>query len=1009
MTAADDCGLNLVYDPPSSLAGAAAALGGGGQGNKPAKRAKNKYDRRREKGRRAKELAEQKKRTKSSSNGGRGVIETGGGRGREVADGQSSASIEIEAETKSDPPGSRQTPDENEASDVGNRIQSEEPAERKPQTEVSDVISPKADKGDKGDDQSGRNDDVPSNDGPPEERQTTVPPTPSTAQPAAPPAKSDAPSSRRHHGQTAENDEAARAAYLSEFHARPRDLDRGERASRTIKSSVRSDHIFAAPADGGNDENRVEDGDRNDDGGGEAASSCPFAGLGLHSSLVSTLTSESGKFRLDQPTIVQSESISALLSGKTSRKNKRGKKGGSSNLLIQSETGSGKTLAYLLPIVQSLAVDSSSGRLKKVDRAMGGTRCVVLCPTRELATQTYKAAMDLCAAYPWIVPGCLSGGEKRKSEKARLRKGISLLVATPGRLLDHLGKTECLLLSLKGKLEWLVLDEADRLLDAGLGHQIGQIVQHLRSNQPRAGPGRDGFTWRSVLVSATISREMEGLAGTMLGGGDGWVWARGRSKGGKSKGIKLGGEGEGASDEEDDGDNKHSSSSSNGAGNGLDHSAPRQLAQLYMVVSAKLRLASLVAFLAARAAKKERTVVFMSTCDGVDYHHALFNAAECVLGESNDKDDSGGVRSEGILGKKCPVYKLHGDVPHDKRLSTLESFGKSESAVLLATDVAARGLNFPDLDWIVQYDPPCETKDYVHRAGRSARAGRAGHALLFLLPSERQYVEVLRLRGLPDVSPLSLSATLTKAAELCPGVAQEGSATAAGNKFSSDGRGESFTSAVMTRFEQTVLDDDAKYKKDMDKKFKGMDQKQRRKLQRKEKPVGPLLEGARKAFSAFVRAYPAKERAVRPIFNARALHLGHVARSLALKDAPRMVSKGSGSKGKRETNDDGRDGKRGEKRKSRLAFDGADNGADDDGAHGKNIAEPSSAIGDDEQGRYVALLGDAVGGSMRGPPGAPDRGGRGGDGGGKRTKTGGGDARRLMMENAARVQAQEFM
>lgn len=142
------------------------------------------------------------------------------------------------------------------------------------------------------------------------------------------------------------------------------------------------------------------------------------------------------------------------------------------------------------------------------------------------------------------------------------------------------------------------------------------------------------------------------------------------------------------------------------------------------------------------------------------------------------------------------------------------------------------------------------------------------------------------------------------------------------------------------------------------------------------------------------------------------MHLGHVARSLALKDAPRMVSKGGGPKGSKEgngkagSNDGGRERNGGEKRKSRLAFDGAD----DDGSGGGRTGdvEPSSAIGDDEQGRYVALLGDAMGGKRgRAPPSsdAPDRGGRGGN---KRAKTGG-DARRLMMENAARVQAQEFM
>ncbi|EJK62514.1 hypothetical protein THAOC_16870, partial [Thalassiosira oceanica] len=866
MTAEDDCGLNLVYDPPSSLAGVAAALGGGGRG-KPAKRAKNKYDRRREKGRRAKELAEQKRLKSSNGVGGDVIEKKNGGRGRQCADGQASASIEIEDETKSDPPSSQQTSNENEAvsAGAGCRIQSEPTSDKKAQTESSESIPSRVEKDDG---QSGESDDA--DPAPAEEQQSNKRPPPQVRRLPDPPRRPRSRTRPPREGSTAKRRRTTRprgrrTCPSSTPPPRPRQGRAGvqdDQVERAERSHLRRPR---GRRGGGRGPERPRRRRRRRRRGGVVVS-LREARAALEPRFDPHLGKREVPARAadDRPVgeyigVAQPQQI-----------------------VGEEEAEERRQQQPPDPVRDRLGEDP---RLPPPHRAVARRRCFLgkAQEGRQIIGRN-EAAMDLCSAYPWIVPGCLSGGEKRKSEKARLRKGISILVATPGRLLDHLGKTECLLLSLKGKLEWLVLDEADRLLDAGLGHQIGQIVQHLRSNQPRAGPGRDGVTWRSVLVSATISREMEGLAETMLGGGDGWVWARGRSKGGKSKVPKPGG-----GDEGDDDDVKPSSSS--GGGSGLDHSAPRQLAQLYMVVSAKLRLASLVAFLAARAAQKERTVVFISTCDGVDYHHALFNSAECVLGESDDKDDSAEGRSEGMLGKKCPIYKLHGDVPHDKRMSTLESFGRSESAVLLATDVAARGLNFPDLDWIVQYDPPCETKDYVHRAGRSARAGRAGHALLFLLPSERRYVEVLRLRGLEDVSPLSLSATLTKAAELCPGVAQEGSAKAAGNTFS-DGSGEAFTTAVQTRLEQTILDDDARYKTDMDKKFKGMDQKQRRKLQRKEKPVGPLLEGARKAFSAFVRAYPAKERAVRPIFNARALHLGHVARSLALKDAPRMGRRG---------------------------------------------------------------------------------------------------------------------
>lgn len=121
------------------------------------------------------------------------------------------------------------------------------------------------------------------------------------------------------------------------------------------------------------------------------------------------------------------------------------------------------TILYTPTPKQSLAV-RENGDIKQVDRQAGGTRCIILCPTRELASQTVDVVEKLCSgSFSWLVAGCLSGGEKRKSEKARLRKGISILVATPGRLLDHLSKTESLLMALKGKLEWLVLDEVSQI------------------------------------------------------------------------------------------------------------------------------------------------------------------------------------------------------------------------------------------------------------------------------------------------------------------------------------------------------------------------------------------------------------------------------------------------------------------------------------------------------------------------------------------------------------------
>lgn len=238
-------------------------------------------------------------------------------------------------------------------------------------------------------------------------------------------------------------------------------------------------------------------------------------------------------------------------------------------------------------------------------------------------------------------------------------------------------------------------------------------------------------------------------------------------------------------------------------------STPRQLVQYFMTVTQKLRLPALCSFLRARA--REKVVVFMSTCDAVDFHHDLFRraawpgdaprpSAGMVVDDDGDlgRGDSGGDGRKGggggggrsakrgggdsggadksgsknralakdtdgeFFGAGCVVRRLHGNVPQGERQATYRAFGAAKSGVLICTDVAARGLDLPTVDWIVQYDPPAETADYVHRVGRTARKGERGHSLLFLLPREAGYLGVLEARGLRP-KPLSLEGVLCAA------------------------------------------------------------------------------------------------------------------------------------------------------------------------------------------------------------------------------------------------------
>ena len=689
------------------------------------------------------------------------------------------------------------------------------------------------------------------------------------------------------------------AKYLAEFHARPLELDRRSGAVMNMRNaknaSFESQHLFQTQTE--------------------------WNSLSLHPRLIHTLTNHSS-FQLSKPTTVQSKAIQAIRH-KVKNANHSDTNKEATNFMLQSETGSGKTLAYVLPILQSLATKlmNESGAPVR-NRKEIGTKCLILCPTRELATQTLTVLERLCAqTFVWMVPGGLTGGgDTRKSEKARIRKGLTIVVSTPGRLLDHLHKTEALLLSLKGKLEWLVLDECDRLLDMGLGDQVRQIVQRLRANDAPSASGNGGIEssssqkqqhrWRSILVSATVTPSVQELANErMLCGGRDWVWIKGGASGEQLKGEK------GATKPNtiiESSTDSHVKGAENDEGNTFSESTPRQLAQFHMTVSAKLRLSTLVAFLVQRVKQRERTVVFLATCAGVDYYYELFRAMEPILQSKRDDSDT----NYGMFGKFATIDKLHGNVPHAQRQQVLAKYshkkGTSESSnasILLATDVAARGLNLAGVDWTVQYDPPCEVSDYVHRVGRVARAGKAGQSLLFLLPSEQNFLKVLEQKGVSNVTAMSLANTLNLAAKACEGVTQAGlkhaggSGTATKSGFgrrnespnNNSRSGEAFGWEIQRRLEDLVVEDDARAKA-AHKANKDL-QKKRKRNEVQKKPEGELLQLARSAFLSHIRAYPTKEKCIKPIFSARALHLGHVARSFALKEPPKALASSKHRKG----------------------------------------------------------------------------------------------------------------
>jgi superfamily II DNA/RNA helicase len=468
------------------------------------------------------------------------------------------------------------------------------------------------------------------------------------------------------------------------------------------------------------------------------------------------------------------------------------------SLVVKSETGSGKTLAFLLPVVAQLLEEAST------DRADGGTRALVVAPTRELATQIFGVASRLVQAFPSIVPGLLCGGEKRKSEKARLRKGCALVVATPGRLLDHLLSTESFVCDSR-TLRWLVLDEADRLLDLGFGAQIKKIVESI-STRGAAGKGARGTDAAkpprgTMLISATVTPAVRALAMDVLAADALFVDAS----------LRGGEQGRGAPAASENKCEESSAVPTLAASHNADtaegvpapastYSAPKTLAQVALIVPLKWRLVTLLAVLlqaalgggvagtGARAAKEPtaagepqrgtKMILFVSTCEAAELHAKILGLLLPRLIRARNKDRADkGSRPESSF----KVSRLHGNVPQTERVAVFRTFSAAVDGLLIATDVAARGLDLPAVDLIVQADAPAETGDYVHRIGRTARRGARGAALLLLQPHESPYVELLRAAGLSvslgDVS----SALATLAAVRAPPLDVIGSKLARGD------------------------------------------------------------------------------------------------------------------------------------------------------------------------------------------------------------------------------------
>lgn len=408
-----------------------------------------------------------------------------------------------------------------------------------------------------------------------------------------------------------------------------------------------------------------------------------------------------------QMTKIQKSSIPVILS--------------SSNVLVKSETGSGKTLAYCVPLVDHLV--RFSNQVEKINRDQG-TYAIIFSPTRELCLQIENTLKKLLSSFIYIVPGCLMGGENVKKEKARIRKGINVLICTPGRLLYHLNNTQSLNFD---RLQYMIFDESDRILDMGFEKDMTQCLQGLKKKSPNLfikDQDADSFITtprvKVNLVSATLGKKVNNLSTKLM----------------KDE-TRVGFETTENENTKNDEENLMD----------LKNTIPNSIEQFYMnVPNHKFKMLYLLAFL--NLHQDSKIIVFMSTCDCVNYLSDLLRKLNW-LNLLKNRSDQEADASEKTTIFSDNVYCLHGKMAHSERKVTFDKFDKLEKGgVLISTDVASRGLDFKAVKWVVQFDIHPSLKEYANRIGRTARLNENGSSLIFIEESsEKPFVECLSNYG----------------------------------------------------------------------------------------------------------------------------------------------------------------------------------------------------------------------------------------------------------------------
>ncbi|HYH84879.1 MAG TPA: DEAD/DEAH box helicase [Pyrinomonadaceae bacterium] len=361
-----------------------------------------------------------------------------------------------------------------------------------------------------------------------------------------------------------------------------------------------------------------------------------FAELGLQPALASVCES----LGYNEPTPIQKQAIPVVLAG--------------SDLIGCAETGTGKTAAFLLPIIQRMT-----------ERARPGVRLLVLAPTRELATQIEASYRSLAPKKGAARCATIIGGAGMGRQTDALRRGVGVIVATPGRLLDHMERGA---IDFSG-LETLVLDEADRMLDMGFWPAIQRVLKALPVKR------------QTLLFSATMSSEIERLARTTMRSP---VLVEVNQRG----------------------------------------LPPVTVEQTAYPVATESKTALLLDLLERERDTFERVLVFTRTRRGAERLSHILEARE------------------------HKVNRIHADRTQPQREAALRGFKNGQTRVLVATDIAARGIDVDAVSHVINYDVPAAPEDYVHRIGRTGRAGNHGRAITLVTPVEELSMRAIeRLTG----------------------------------------------------------------------------------------------------------------------------------------------------------------------------------------------------------------------------------------------------------------------